>query len=187
MFKHIRFLIEGLKSPRKIGAVAPSSKMLAAEMIKDINFSSAKCIIEYGPGTGVFTEKLIKNKRPETILLVIEQNRSFYKELLKRYKEIDNLILINGSAENVEKYLHELKIQQADYVVSGLPFASLPKTASDLILQKTRKILKNDGKFITFQYTLLKKSYISTYFTQIDLDRVFFNLPPAFVFKCRNH
>lgn len=40
--------------------------------------------------------------------------------------------------------------------------------------------------FITFQYTLLKKGYIGSYFEDISLERVVLNIPPAYVLKCQN-
>jgi phospholipid N-methyltransferase len=184
--KIVKFLIEYFKSPRTVGAVAPSSERLADKMVKDIDFESAKCIIEYGPGTGVFTDKLVEGKNKETILLLLEYNKEFCKQLEDRYNIYDNIILINDSAENVDKYLKEYNITKVDYVVSGLPFASLPKNVSNKILRKTRSILKKDGMFITFQYTLLKKEFIAGYFKKIDLERVVFNVPPAYVLKCQN-
>ncbi|MGL5353252.1 MAG: SAM-dependent methyltransferase, partial [Clostridium sp.] len=72
--KWLNFLEEYIKSPRTIGAVAPSSERLAKKMIESINFESAECIVEYGPGTGVFTEKLVRNKKRSTILILIEYN-----------------------------------------------------------------------------------------------------------------
>lgn len=47
--KWLNFLKEYIKSPRTIGAVAPSSENLAKKMIESINFESAECIVEYGP------------------------------------------------------------------------------------------------------------------------------------------
>ncbi|MFL0166271.1 class I SAM-dependent methyltransferase [Candidatus Clostridium helianthi] len=184
--KIVKFLREYFKSPRIVGAVAPSSKRLAEKMISDIDFENAKCIVEYGPGTGVFTDKLVEGKRKDTILLLLEFNKEFCKQLEERYKGYDKIILKNDSAENVDKYLKEHNINEVDYVVSGLPFASLPKNASNKILRKTRSILKKDGVFITFQYTLLKKEFIAGFFKKIDLERVVLNLPPAYVLKCQN-
>lgn len=54
-----QFLSELIKNPRFIRAVAPSSQSLAEKMIEKIDFKQILCIIEYGPGTGFFTEKLI--------------------------------------------------------------------------------------------------------------------------------
>lgn len=185
--KIVKFLIEYFKSPRTVGAVAPSSQKLADKMVRDIDFEKAKCIIEYGPGTGVFTDKLVEGKNKDTILLLLEYNKEFCKQLEERYVGYDNIILINDSAENVDKYLKEYNINKVDYVVSGLPFASLPKNISNKILRKTKSILKKDGLFITFQYTLLKKEFIAGYFRKIDLERVVFNVPPAYVLKCKNY
>lgn len=184
--KIVKFLIEYFKSPRTVGAIAPSSERLAEKMVSDIDFKNAKCIVEYGPGTGVFTDKLVEKKKQDTILLLLEYNKEFCTQLEKRYNEYDNIILINDSAENIDKYLGEYNINKVDYVVSGLPFASLPKNVSNNILRKTKNILKKNGLFITFQYTLLKKEFIAGFFKKIDLERVVFNVPPAYVFKCQS-
>ena len=184
--KLIKFLIEYIKSPRTVGAIAPSSERLAKKMVADINFETAQCIVEYGPGTGVFTEKLVKGKKKNTILILLEYNKEFCDGLKKKYSGHDNIVIINDSAENIDKYLKEYNINKVDYVVSGLPFASLSKTVSNKILKKTEMILKKDGLFITFQYTLLKKEYIAGYFKDIKLERVIFNIPPAYVLKCQN-
>lgn len=182
----ITFLKEYFKAPRTVGAVAPSSERLAEKMVSDIDFQNAKCIVEYGPGTGVFTDKLVKRKRQDTLLLLLECNKEFCRQLEERYKGYNNIILINDSAENVDKYLADYNIKKVDYVVSGLPFASLPKNVSIKILKNTRSILKKDGQFITFQYTLLQKEFIGGHFKEIAMERVVLNVPPAYVLRCQN-
>lgn len=117
---------------------------------------------------------------------MLEYNKEFYTLLKERYNGYGNILIINDSAENVDLYLEKYKIRNVDYVVSGLPFASLPKNISNKILKKTRTILKKDGLFITFQYTLLKKEFIAGYFKKIELERVVLNVPPAYVLKCKN-
>lgn len=184
--KIFNFLVEYLKSPRTVGAVAPSSQKLAKKMVGGLDYNNAKCIIEYGPGTGVFTDKLVKKKKHDTVLILFEYNAKFCKQLQSKYKKQDNVIIINDSAENVEMYLKMYHIDRVDYIVSGLPFESLPTHVSNRILEKTRSVLKQDGLFLTFQYTLLKKKYIGRYFNKIELERVLFNMPPAYVFKCYN-
>ncbi|GFZ30063.1 SAM-dependent methyltransferase [Clostridium zeae] len=185
--KIIKFLLQYIRSPRTIGAVAPSSERLAIKMVDDIDFENSECIVEYGPGTGVFTDKLVERKKNDTLLILLECNEVFCKQLEHRYNEKDNVIIINDSAENVDMYLEKYKIKNVDYVVSGLPFASLPKNTSNKILKKTRAILKTKGSFITFQYTLLKKEFITNYFENIELERVILNVPPAYVLKCKNN
>ena len=82
-------------------------------------------------------------------------NKQFCKQLEERYSGNDNIIILNDSAENVDIYLKKYNLKKVDYVVSGLPFASLPKSVSNKILEKTRNILKKDGLFITFHFVLL--------------------------------
>ena len=81
------FLKQYLRTPRSIGAIAPSSKYLAEKMVSDIDFEAAGCIVEYGPGTGVFTDELLKKLRPETKLLLLEANKDFCTRLRKKYTE----------------------------------------------------------------------------------------------------
>ncbi|MCR8656580.1 class I SAM-dependent methyltransferase [Paenibacillus endoradicis] len=182
--KAVSFLFQYIVHPKEVGAILPSSTYLGNKMIEGINFHTAKYIVEYGPGTGVFTEKLILNRDPQTKLIILENNKQFYMLLKEKYKHETNMIIINGSAENIVKYLKELDILYVDYVVSGLPFASLPVQASNNILINTQKILGKDGVFITFQYTKLKKSFIEQFFPKIKVKREIRNMPPAYIFQC---
>ena len=75
------FIKEYIKHPRKVGAIAPSSKYLAYKMIKEINFELAKCIVEYGPGTGAFTEKILARAKDDTKIILLEVNEEFYCKL----------------------------------------------------------------------------------------------------------
>ncbi|KEH91360.1 SAM-dependent methyltransferase [Clostridium novyi A str. BKT29909] len=184
--RNLLFLLQYIIKPRTTGAVMPSSKYLARKMVNKIDFKTAKYIVEYGPGTGVFTDEIIKRKTENTILLLIEYNTNFYNELEKRYTDIENLYIINGSAENIDEYLKDFNIPYIDYVVSGLPFASLPRSISSNILRKTMCLLKKNGKFITFQYTLFMKDYINRYFSYININKEYRNIPPAYVLNCSN-
>jgi phospholipid N-methyltransferase len=184
--KSIKFFLQYLFYPRKVGAVLPSSDYLAEKMIETIEFQSAKYIVEYGAGTGVFTDKIIKYRKLDTVVMLFESNKVFCETLREKYKSENNLIIINDTAENIDKYVQIHGFPYIDYVISGLPFASLPKNVSNVILNKTRKLLKNGGKFNTFQYTLLKKALFNQYFEQIDIKREYRNVPPAFVLSCQN-
>lgn len=179
------FLLEYIKNPSTIGAVAPSSKYLAEGMMESIDFSTARCIVEYGPGTGVFTEKILARAKEETQVILIELNVEFYNELKKKYGYKNNVIIINESAENIDKILKHHEILKIDYVISGLPFASLPKNTSETILNKTSRLLKEDGDFITFQYSLFKKKFIENFFAGIRTKFIMRNFPPAYVLDCK--
>ncbi|MPQ44629.1 class I SAM-dependent methyltransferase [Clostridium tarantellae] len=178
------FLMEYILNPRTVGAVVPSSKNLAKKMVEEINFDNCQCIVEYGPGTGAFTDELLVRRNENTKIILIEYNKEFYKYIKERYKNKKNLIIINGSAENIDDYLKTYEINNVDYIVSGLPFASLSKEVSKTILNKTNNIIGTRGKFITFQYTLTKKRFFEKYFSKIKIKREFKNIPPAYIIIC---
>jgi phospholipid N-methyltransferase len=180
------FIKQYIKNPKTVGAIAPSSEKLAYKMVEDINFLNASCIVEYGPGTGVFTEKILNKKKDGTIFIAIEYNTEFYKILKEKFKDETNFILINDSAENLKEYLNTYNIYKVDYIVSGLPFASLPYDLSKRILSTTKETLKGKGEFITFQYSLFKMKLFKSYFGKIKRKKVILNLPPAYVLKCKN-
>ena len=105
-----KFIKQYIKNPRTVGAIAPSSDKLAYKMVEDINFFNASCIVEYGPGTGVFTEKILNKKKNSTIFIAIEYNTEFYNILKDKFKDEPNFILINDSAENLKEYLNKYNI-----------------------------------------------------------------------------
>lgn len=178
------FFLEYIKNPRNVGAIKASSKYLADEMMKTIDFKNARCIVEYGPGTGVFTEKILARAQEDTIIILIEINKEFYNILSNLYSHKANVIVLNESAEEIDKILDKYSIDHVDYVISGLPFASLPEAVSNTILTKTREIIKSKGEFIIFQYTLMRANYIRKFFNKINHRRVMRNIPPAYVLNC---
>lgn len=183
MFKFIK---EFIKSPKYIGAVSPSSKFLANKMIKNIDFENCSCIVEYGAGTGVFTKEVILRKKESTIFLVFEKNKKFADILKNKYLLEKNVKIINDGVENIYKYLNEYEITKVNYIISGLPFTSLPKALSENILEQTKNILaESKGTFITFQYSLAKIKLFNQYFKSIENDKEYLNIPPAYVLVCK--
>jgi phospholipid N-methyltransferase len=182
----MNFFMEYIKHPFTVGAVAPSSRYLAKKMMDAIDFNHCGCIVEYGPGTGAFTREVLRNKKDDTKYFIIELNQEFYKKLKEKYGGRKNVYVIHDSAENTKKHLKKHGIECADYIVSGLPFASLPTEMSQNIFHETCDIIGKTGQFITFQYTLFKKKFFSKYFNIDDITKENRNLPPAYVFVMSN-
>ncbi|GAA4763387.1 MULTISPECIES: class I SAM-dependent methyltransferase [Flavobacterium] len=177
-----KFISEVLKSTGTIGALSPSSSFLAKKMLEPIDFSKTECIVEFGPGTGVFTKKLLENMRPDAKLLAFEINPTFIEEL-KLIKD-NRLVLINDSAEKIKGYLKENGFTSANYIVSSLPFAMIPDEVVDSILTNSDNALSEGGKYIQFQYSLNAKKKLEGYFSEISINFTLLNLPPAFVYIC---
>ncbi|MGG3942986.1 rRNA adenine N-6-methyltransferase family protein [Peribacillus psychrosaccharolyticus] len=178
------FIYQYIVNPKTVGAILPSSRYLCNKMINEINFKDAKYIVEYGPGTGVITERILALRNQSTIVVLIENNRKFYYLLKKKFWNKKNFIVIHGSAEHVQHYLTEYKIPHADYIISGLPFAILPQNVSNKILSSTLNVLKTGGEFVTFQYTKGKIPLLKKYFSIITLKREYRNIPPAYILRC---
>ena len=180
------FIKEYVRNPRSVGAVAPSSKVLARKMVKAVDFENARCIVEYGPGTGSFTRQILARKKEETILFLIEQNETFYYKLRTLYGARKDIVVIHGSAEHADTLIRARGASQADYVISGLPFTSLPQEVTYRIFKATRHIIGRNGLFITFQYSNVRKAFFEHYFVMERVCLALRNIPPARVYVMKN-
>jgi phospholipid N-methyltransferase len=180
------FFLEYIKHPFAVGAIAPSGKGLARKMTEPIDFSAAEVIVEYGPGTGAFTGELIARRRPGAALLLIEQNEQFCAQLGAQFAGAEKVYVLHGSAADVNRHLRACGYEKADYVISGLPFTSLPKEVSEDILLATKQAIGREGKFITFQYSLVKRKLFERYFRITRTLHEVKNLPPAYVLVMQN-
>jgi len=177
------FLSAFMKNPKEIGSVIPSSRFLVKELIRGIDFKSAKCIVEYGPGTGCVTKEILKRAGKDCRLICFEINRKMYTHLLRSIKD-ERLILINDSAENLKKHLSMMGLHKADYIVSGIPFSNLPKNKKYAIVKETERNLKNSGKFMLYQYFTNFKAHLHSSFSKITTSFMPLNIPPCFVHVC---
>jgi phosphatidylethanolamine/phosphatidyl-N-methylethanolamine N-methyltransferase len=178
------FLKQFWQEKKMVGSMVPSSKYLAKKMLSPINFNDAKVIIELGPGTGVFTQKIIENMRTDATLLVFELNDQFF-EILKNNFSDPRVHFIHDSAEKIEEYMQLHHLEQADVVVSSLPLANFPKKLRDAILNASNKALKPVGQYIQFQYSLQSKKQLKKTFKEVQIGFTPLNFPPAFVYSCK--
>lgn len=183
MTKRKSFLKQFWEDKKMVGAMSPSSKFLAAKMLKNVDFKKAKLIVELGPGNGVFTKRILEQLPADSTLIVFELNTGFY-ELLKQEISDKRMILINDSAEKIGHYLKENGFLHADYVISSLPFTNFPKKLTEDILNESYDNLKNHGKFIQFQYSLISRKNLEARFQSVHISFTPMNFPPAFVYTC---
>lgn len=183
MQKKVLFLREALKNIKTAGTVVPSSKFLVKRILNKVDFETAKVIVEYGPGNGIITHEILKKLNPEATLICFEVNETFYKEL----KKINNpqLVILNVSAEKIDSEIKKLGFNQVCHYISSLPLAIIPKEVSQSIIQKSKTVLKDQGKFIQFQYsTQFLKQFKIIFDKKIDLDFEPLNIPPALIYIC---
>lgn len=177
------FFLNFMKYPKEIGSVAPSSKFLTEEILKNIDFKNAKYIVEYGPGTGRITTEILRRARKDANILCFEINKKFCSYLRKNIKD-KRVIVINDSAENIKKYLKKFNTPKIDCIVSGMPFSTLPDNKKSIIIKETKDTLKSNGKFVVYQFLNQIKDYLYHYFSNISTKFVPLNIPPCFVYVC---
>lgn len=178
------FLSEFIKEKKMVGAITPSSKFLMKKMLSKIDFSKDLTLIELGPGTGVFTNEILSRMTPNSSLLSFEINPIFYNELKKKFKD-DRLALICDSAENVKEYISK-DIKAVDGIISSLPLAVIPIRVKLKILNALVEVLGYNNYFIQYQYSMNAKKILQSKFKQLEIDFTPLNIPPAFVYYCKN-
>jgi len=176
------FFSEFLKQGKNIGSITPSSKFLVKKMVEPVDFNKAKIIVEFGPGTGVITLEILKKMSKDAKLIVFEINDEFVEQL--REIQDTRMEIINDNAENIELHLKEKGIEKADYVISSIPLAMIPKKTEYAILNSVKKILNPDGALIQFQYSLASLKKLKEIF-DVEIDFTSMNFPPACIFTCK--
>ena len=166
-----------------VGAISPSSPFLTEKMLEDIDFDKDKTLVEIGPGTGVFTKRLLEKMNLDCRLFVFELNTSFYTELISQIKD-QRVIIINDSAEKLEYYLTKHQLQKVDVIISSLPLSNFPQRITIKLLRTFQRNLREAGKFIQFQYSLKQKKEIEHVFSNVTISFTALNIPPAFIYSC---
>lgn len=182
------FLKQTFKNYKETGAIAASSKSLAKLFVKTAQISKQKVIVEFGPGTGVFTEQIIKAMPKDAVYIGLELNEDFVAQTKKR---CPGAAVYHDSAQNLDKYLEKHGVKDVDVIISGLPFANFGDELQNSILQCAHDALKPKGQFLTFAYTvgLLTskgkkfKNKLPQIFSSVNKTKtVINNLPPAFIY-----
>lgn len=167
-----------------VGSMIPSSRYLAKKMLQSVDFENTKVFVELGPGNGVFTHKILEKLPKDGQLFVFELNDAFYAALKKEFTD-PRVHIIHDSAENIGEHLAAKGLSQADVVLSSLPLANFPSVLKNKILSESHRILKQNGLYIQFQYSLNAKKAIKSFFPSLNISFTPANFPPAFVYTCR--
>lgn len=181
------FFKEAIKSIKTSGSIVPSSRFLINSMIEDVDFKKAKIIVEFGPGNGIITNQILKRMSADATLICFEINEQFYNHL----KSITDkrFVLLNVSAEEIITEINKLNIQEIDYCISSLPLTMIPNKIGENILINTKSVIKDQGYFFQFQYSLSFYKKLKAVFKDKNVKIKFepLNFPPAFVYKCQKN
>lgn len=193
---YLSFLRAFVRAPFVVAAVAPSSPALSREMVRGLDLRSARAVVEFGPGTGAFTDALVPLLGPATTYFAIDISPVMGRMWRERHP---GLTLVEGSVGDVARICRDMGVGpvngvgQVDCIISGLPWASFPDELQIQTLRGVREVLRPGGVMVTFGYhigtwlPLGKRFYkrLPEYFTSITRTGYqWTNIPPAFVVRC---
>jgi phospholipid N-methyltransferase len=178
---HWQFLRGFLKHPVMVGSIIPSSRILIEHMLKPVDWQNTKLFVEYGPGVGTFTRPLLEKMAEDATLIAIDTNPDFIKYLRKSIDD-PRLVAFAGSAADVEQIVAEHGFDHADYVLSGLPFSTLPPGIGDDIAEATARVIRPGGAFLVYQFSPKVLRFIAPFFERIERGFEWINVPPARLF-----
>jgi phospholipid N-methyltransferase len=166
-----------------LGSLIPSSPFLIKRVLRRIDWSTARVIVEYGAGVGTFTAEILRRMRPDAILVVFETNDDFVQYLRESLHD-PRLHIVHGSADQVGDVLKLLGHGPADYVISGIPFSTIPEDTREAILRSTREALRPRGALIVYQFTRRILPSLERVFGPVKRDFEPRNILPAQLFYC---
>ncbi len=164
-----------------VGSIIPSSRVLIEKMLGRVDWENTRLFVEYGPGVGTFTRPILEKLGPDATLVTIDTNADF-THYLRELIEDPRLVPVTGSAADVEKILVDRGLPSADFVLSGLPFSTLPPGVGDAIAKATAQVIRPGGAFLVYQFSPKVLDFIKPHFDEIDRGFEWINVPPATLF-----
>ena len=178
------FALNFFRHPMMLGSIVPSSRFLIRQLLEPVDWGQARVIVEYGPGVGVITTEVLRRMGPGTILIAIETNPDFVSYLRESIKD-ERLHVVEGSAESVDEILRRYGQSNASYVISGIPFSTIPAPVRERILLKTCDVLKPGGSFLVYQFSSRVLQDLQRIFRYVRRKFEPLNVLPAHLFFCQ--
>ena len=172
------FFKEFLKHPVMVGSIIPSSGKLIEKMLSRVDWANTKVFVEYGPGVGTFCQHILDRMAPDATLIAIDTNADFIGYLRRRIGD-PRFQAVEGSAADVRAILADRGFDHADYILSGLPFSTLPPGVGKTIAAETAAALRTGGAFLVYQFSPKVRDFIAPHFERIDHGMEVVNIPPA--------
>jgi len=186
------------------GSLVPSSRFLAQAITRFLaqRGDTPVRVLECGPGTGAFTDRIVRQLRPGDQFDLVELNEAFVNVLQKRFATEAHWQAVSDLSN-----IHQLPLQELgdpapyDFIISGLPHMNFPPAVVETITDAYFRLLKPGGTLSYFEYMFIRPikkqaawgatrqkihgidRIMASYLQQHLLcrDNVFLNVPPAWV------
>ena len=175
------FVREFLRNPRTVGAVAPSSSVLARAIVEALP-AHVSTVVELGPGTGSITGELLAHASCTGRVVALEIDERFCGHLVTRFRD-GRLAVLNRPAEELTQVVSELGVP-VDAVVTSLPLSNFPAAVRNLIVEGMHEVVRPGGVVVGFSYMPhVVPRVMRERFGNCTTRLVWQNVPPAFVFR----
>lgn len=170
-----------VQHPRMVGSIIPSSRFTVAKMLAPVKWHECRLFVEYGPGVGTFCQPVLDRLRADGRLVVIDTN-PLYIDFLRKTIDDPRFHAVLGSAEHVEEIVRSHGYDHADYVLSGLPFSTLPDGVGPAIAAATHRVIRPGGAFLVYQFSAKARDFMARHFADIDQGFELWNILPCQLF-----
>jgi phospholipid N-methyltransferase len=150
-------------------------------MLDPVDWANTRLFVEYGPGVGTFTRPVLDKLGADATLVTIDTNPDFTSYLRDSIDD-PRLVAVTGSAADVERIVADRGLGSADYVLSGLPFSTLPAGVGEDIAEATANVIRPGGAFLVYQFSPKVLNFIKPHFHPIKRGFEWINVPPATLF-----
>ncbi|WP_370677225.1 class I SAM-dependent methyltransferase [Pleomorphomonas sp. PLEO] len=176
------FIREWFRNPRSVAAIFPSGTALASLITKEISANTGP-VVELGPGTGAFTQALLKRGVRQQDLTLIEYSSDFARLLQTRFPQA-RVLWMDAAGLDRNGLFDGAPVGA---VVCGLGFLNMPEDKIRAILKGAFGYVRPGGSFFLFTYGA-RCSVPDATLAALDLQaiwvgRTFQNIPPASVYR----
>lgn len=143
------FLRRGLRQPRQVCSITPSSPGVGQAMVRAIAMRRAEAVVELGGGTGPVTRELLAGGIAPADLTTVEVDVALAGHLAELYPGVE---VLNRPAQELAAIWQREGRTKVGAVVSTLPLKIFDPQDVDAVIGSVFQILKPGGRFVQFTY-----------------------------------
>lgn len=149
------FFMQAVRHPLRVGAFTPCSRFAAQAITKYIDQDSVDepvAVLEVGAGSGVLTkriEEVLSYKKIPYTIDVIEIDPEYCAELHKQFDKNPNITI---HCTDITQWQPDHSFH---YIISALPFATLPLSLVESVLTLYERILLPNGVVSYYEHMWL--------------------------------
>jgi len=172
-----------LRHPRMLGSVVPSSRFLISRVLRQVDWSATRVVVEAGPGVGTLTGPILERLGRDGTLLAFEMNPTFVTHLQAEFPD-RRLVVVHRSAAEAREVLVERGTGPVDLLVSGIPLSGMAKSARLALIADWHRLLRPGGVLVVYQFTRTALPELRRVFGHVRQEFEPLNVLPARVFRC---